>query len=642
MADLFLGYREGEALTLTTASLQRHFACFGSSGSGKTVLSKVLIEELARNQVPIIAFDPQGDIASLALTESEEKLKPYKLPPEIRQSYADNVEVYIWTPASTRGIPLSLNPFNFKEIEPLNAEEKIRFIGNAAKNVATLIGYDTSKSDGKAVEAALILIFETAIAKKLPLNSFKELIEIMDNLPQELLKSLNKVIDLKVLDTVNQKLSLYTVGTNRLLFDLSRPVSIDDLLGIGSEKTRVSIIYLNTLNSSEEKEFVIATITEMLYQWMLKNPPKDKNKDLQCAYYIDEIAPYIPPVRKPACKESLTVLYKQARKYGVGCIIATQNPGDIDYKSIAQFSTMALGSIYTQQDIKKVRNRLDSLAPKEAEIIASQLSALEKGHFILLAPENKNDVLTMNSRWLVTQHKVLSENDVENITDDAIRQRFLQKSDESDNKELEKGSETESAPAEIKAADDEILIVKLNFYEKDLTKEIKSHLESGLFKNKEKSAGAVLKYLPIIRTHIEFDQKRGFFKNKTETLAENLYLTWKEMKIITFLKGVISVEAIFEKTPDKIEDIDNVAQVEAVSKNELATDIDLKKLKLNEKKVRHTIENKYGVKLVEAEPMLYPYWECDIEHIKEGSHRTVYIDAVTGKTLTPETMAQLK
>lgn len=114
MADLFLGYHEGEALALSAASLQRHFACFGSSGSGKTVVSKVLIEELARNKIPVIAFDPQGDIASLALLETEEKLAPYKLPPHILQSYSENVEVYIWTPASTRGIPLSLNPFNFK------------------------------------------------------------------------------------------------------------------------------------------------------------------------------------------------------------------------------------------------------------------------------------------------------------------------------------------------------------------------------------------------------------------------------------------------------------------------------------------------------------------------------------------------
>ncbi|HDR04805.1 MAG TPA: ATP-binding protein, partial [Candidatus Marinimicrobia bacterium] len=319
---------------------------------------------------------------------------------------------------------------------------------------------------------------------------------MMDQLSPELLKSLGKVIDVKILDTINQKLSLYTVGTNRLLFDLSQPVRIEDLLGIGSEKTRISIIYLNTLHSSEEKEFVIATITEMLYQWMLKNPPTDKSKDLQCAYYIDEIAPYIPPVRKPACKESLTVLYKQARKYGVGCIIATQNPGDIDYKSIAQFSTMALGSIYTQQDIKKVRNRLDSLAPKEADIISSQLSALEKGHFILLAPETKKEAIMMNSRWLVTQHKVLTETDIESLTPDAIRQSFLQKNAET--AAIQPESPSDPAPVELKAADDEILVVKLNFYEKDLSKEIKSHLASGLFKNKEKSSGAALKYLPII------------------------------------------------------------------------------------------------------------------------------------------------
>ncbi len=349
--------------------------------------------------------------------------------PEIRKSYHETTEVLIWTPASTRGIPLSLNPFNFSALDGLNSEEQIRFLTNVAKNITALIGYDPGKNDGRAVEASFIIMLEYAVEKNIPLNSFKDLISLIDDLPEFLIKSLNKVIDLKILDLVSQKLSLYTVGTNRLLFDLSKPVEIHDLLGIDNEtgKTRVSIIYLNTLHNPEEKEFVIAVITEMLYQWMLKNPLTNPDKALQCAYYIDEIAPYIPPVRKPACKESLTVLYKQARKYGVGCILSTQNPGDIDYKSIAQFSTMALGSLYTQQDIKKVRNRLDSLAPKDAERIANTFSGLETGNFILLSPDNLKDVVTMKSRWIVTEHKVLTETDIDRLTDDRLRQFYLKK-----------------------------------------------------------------------------------------------------------------------------------------------------------------------------------------------------------------------
>ncbi|HDT12311.1 MAG TPA: ATP-binding protein, partial [Candidatus Marinimicrobia bacterium] len=510
MTDLFLGYHEHSKLTLSATSLQRHFACFGSSGSGKTVVSKVLIEELARNGIPVIAFDPQGDIASLAQLGNEADLERFNDLPEIRKSYGETTEVLIWTPASTRGIPLSLNPFNFSALDGLNSEEQIRFLANAAKNITALIGYDPGKNDGRAVEASFIIMFEYAVEKNIRLNSFKDLIAMMDNLPEILVKALGKVIDLKVLDSVNQKLSLYTVGTNRLLFDLSRPVGIEDLLGINSEsgKTRVSIIYLNTLHNPEEKEFVIAVITEMLYQWMLKNPLANPEKALQCAYYIDEIAPYIPPVRKPACKESLTVLYKQARKYGVGCILSTQNPGDIDYKSIAQFSTMALGSLYTQQDIKKVRNRLDSLAPKDAERIANTLPGLEKGNFILLSPDNLKDVITMKSRWLVTEHKVLTETDIDRLTDDRLRQYYLKKDLPDEKTTCVEASSQASDNSSVTAGDNEFLMLKPQVYEKDLGKELKSHLAGGMIK-KEKVGHSVLKYFPLIKTHIQIEQKKG-------------------------------------------------------------------------------------------------------------------------------------
>lgn len=642
MTDLFLGYHDHNKLTMSATSLQRHFACFGSSGSGKTVVSKVLIEELARNGIPVIAFDPQGDIASLAELGNEADLERFNDLPEIRKSYSDTTEVLIWTPASTRGIPLSLNPFNFSASDGLNSEEKIRFLANAAKNITALIGYDPGKNDGRAVEASFIIMFEYAVEKNIPLNSFKDLISMMDSLPEPLIKSLNKVIDLKILDSVNQKLSLYTVGTNRLLFDLSKAVGIEDLLGLGSDsgKTRVSIIYLNTLHNPEEKEFVIAVITEMLYQWMLKNPLTDPDKALQCAYYIDEIAPYIPPVRKPACKESLTVLYKQARKYGVGCILSTQNPGDIDYKSIAQFSTMALGSLYTQQDIKKVRNRLDSLAPKDAERIANTLPGLEKGNFILLSPDNLKDVITMKSRWLVTAHKVLTEMDIDRLTDDRLRQFYLKKELSDETPVSIHKADQMSEDKSMTAGKDEILIVKPKFYEKDLGKELKSHLAGGMIK-KEKVGQSVLKYFPLIKTHIQIEQKKGLFKNKTELLKENLYLTWKHMKITSFQKKKLCVDTIFDKNPDKITDIDDMGGVHAVPVQEIATDLKLDRLKPNEKNIRHTIENKYGVMYISAEILLYPYWNCTIESKKGDSQRQICIDAVTGYTIPEETVKEL-
>ena len=119
---------DNNPLGIKLATLQRHFACFGSSGSGKTVASKVLIEELARNGVPVIAFDPQGDISSLAVTADRGTVKKSGTDPRIRDSYDKNVEVVIWTPGSSKGIPLCINPLQFDGVGELNNEELYKLL----------------------------------------------------------------------------------------------------------------------------------------------------------------------------------------------------------------------------------------------------------------------------------------------------------------------------------------------------------------------------------------------------------------------------------------------------------------------------------------------------------------------------------
>ena len=139
---LSLGTTTDGDLTLTIKTLQRHFACFGSSGSGKTVASKVVMEELARQGIPIIAFDPQGDIASLALIESNEELEKRGVESSIQKDFEENVEVVIWTPGSSKGLPICINPLQFDGIDELSSEDKTRTFSSIAKNISSLVGYD--------------------------------------------------------------------------------------------------------------------------------------------------------------------------------------------------------------------------------------------------------------------------------------------------------------------------------------------------------------------------------------------------------------------------------------------------------------------------------------------------------------------
>ena len=311
--------KEDNPAELTVKTMQRHFACFGSSGSGKTVASKVLVEEFARNGLPIIAFDPQGDIASLAAKEEFENLTKYGIDRNTYDSFYDNSEVLIWTPGSSKGLPLCINPLQFDGIEKFSLEDQIRFFSATAKNIAGLLGYDLDTDDGKSVDSVLTELFGYCIANNIRLGKFEKLIALLKDLPEAVHDKIEMIINIKLMKDLQRKISLLTTGSRRLLFETGTPANIETLLGKNSDsnKTRISVIYLNTLSTQEEKEFFISSITQLMYQWMLLNPLQGGQDGLQCLYYIDEIAPFIPPVKKPACKESLMLLFKQARKYGI-------------------------------------------------------------------------------------------------------------------------------------------------------------------------------------------------------------------------------------------------------------------------------------------------------------------------------------
>ena len=172
MDKIQLGSTPDGPLALKLETLQRHFACFGSSGSGKTVACKVLIEELAMRGIPIIAFDPQGDIASLALTEEADIVEKYGTDPGIRDKFSNNVEVLVWTPGSSKGLPICINPLQFDGVNEMQSEDRTRYLSATAKNIASLLGYDLNADNGKTAEAILNEIFKYSFKQKIELQLF--------------------------------------------------------------------------------------------------------------------------------------------------------------------------------------------------------------------------------------------------------------------------------------------------------------------------------------------------------------------------------------------------------------------------------------------------------------------------------------
>ncbi len=215
-----------------------------------------------------------------------------------------------------------------------------------------------------------------------------------------------------------------TVGARRMLFTGGVPIDAETLLGLGPHRTpgrvRVSIIYLGTLHSQDDKDLIVAALADRLYRWMLQHPCKEP----QALLYVDEVAPFVPPARKPACKEGLTVLLEQARKYGVGCMMATQNPCDVDHRAMGQFGTWALGRLSARQDIAKIEPSLRALAPDDADAIAARLPQLRPGELVLVSPDHHPEPVPLITRWLYSDHRTIDETGLAEIVTADQRARF--------------------------------------------------------------------------------------------------------------------------------------------------------------------------------------------------------------------------
>jgi len=427
-------------------------------------------------------------------------------------------------------------------------------------------------------------------------------------------------------------------------------------------KNDISILYLNCLDSEEDKHFFLSMLATELYQWMLQHP----SKKLQGLFFIDEISEYIPAgSEKPITKPILKLLFKQARKYGIGCIISTQNPGDIDYKAFAQFGTWAIGRLTTKQDRAKIKKTVQSLTSNSDELMSS-LPKLQPGQFLMLAPDVYDDVMKFKCRWLHTEHKTLTESDVKKQID-LIRDEFNYKN-----------LKVEKKKGKVKSEKKEF--IPLNIKEEDILQISNKNRKKKfiLFGEEEEIRGYSLKLRPIFKIVIQY--KKGFFvKSKYEqilyfdgvngdllNLNEDYSVLCKSSKIIdlsekelmilncinnkrntlkcisedvklgmptvkkkinVLLERELIVEGkkfkskICKKNFSKIKEIDLSDEMENVKKD---------KLLITEKQIKNVVKQFLEVKVDSSEVIYFPYYE--VKFI-DGINRVVEFSGVTGNKL---------
>ncbi|MCY3411648.1 MAG: ATP-binding protein [Candidatus Heimdallarchaeota archaeon] len=449
--QLHIGFnrKDNSNVEIPIKSLKRHFAALGSSGSGKTVLVKAIMEECIRQGIPLILIDLQGDLASLAL-DGDKKLVESKGVPG---SYYDEInkmkQVAIWTPASSKGLTISMNPLKAPP-DQLDYEDKIQAIDAVADTVASILGYNTEKGKGAEVKSYLYLLLEAIWGEGEELGNFSNFANYILNDSDFLDEASCAMLVDKDKEQLAKGMKTLTIGADSLIFNAGIPLDIEKMMTWADKgRVAVNVLYLNSLRKAEDKVNFIANASTQVYNYMLRNP----SEDVQLVYVLDELAGLVPPTRNPPTKKPIQLLLKQARKYGVSLLLATQNISDVDYKSLGQVGTWALGRLMAKQDIEKVKDIIQSISPAETDAITSSITKQKTGQFMLLAPDVFSSVQQMQVRWLVTNHTTLDDAAVDKITDESgLREKFPEASL---GKKKSKKSNDEESEDEIEVEEEE-------------------------------------------------------------------------------------------------------------------------------------------------------------------------------------------
>ncbi len=408
------GKRTDEKFEISVDLLRRHGGVFGSTGSGKTVLSKAILEEAAMQGIPILAFDPQGDIASLMLPGDPKELVSKGVPPERLKQYMDKVIVRVYTPASSKGLAISINPLKLPDRDA-DQDDIIRLLDNSARTLVKVLMKVAGLSrswEGKAFAAVYELLRTIWEAEKTEIDELSELADMLVADKETVGVDLEPFMKFSERQTLATRIRSLTVGSSQLLFKEEGNIDFDHLTKPVNGKTPINVIVLKTLMSEEEKHFFIAIVLNQLYSWMLRQGFTEKPRMM---IFQDEAAPFIPAgMRAPGPKETFLLLFRQARKYGVECLIATQSPKDIDYKAFEQFNTISAGRISSEQSLKVLERILEPIAgEKAAEEIITQLPGQQTASFIFSSADLKPKVNKIAVRWLLTEHITLTERDVQ-------------------------------------------------------------------------------------------------------------------------------------------------------------------------------------------------------------------------------------
>jgi len=445
MGLFYLGNRsENQDLALYKAKdLTTHAMIIGMTGSGKTGLGIDLIEEAAIDNIPSIIIDPKGDMGNLCLAFenlSADEFAPWvegdKNPQQVadlwreglKSSYQDvsrvekfaKVEKKIYTPGSSAGISVNiLGTFDAPSQEIL--EDSDAFVSLINTTVSSLLALLKIEADALNSKEHLLLsnIFYHFYSKGESL-SMEDLIGAIATPPFTKVG----ILPLKTFYPQKERMKL-AMALNGLISSISfaawtegESLDIQKMLYSEEGKAKVAIFNIAHLND-EERMFFVTLLLNAYISWMRK---QSGTSSLKSILYMDEIFGFFPPSKNPPSKKPMLLLLKQARAFGTGVVLSTQNPVDIDYKAISNIGTWFIGKLQTKQDIARVLDPLAAKSELTKEEIAHRLATL-KGREFFLKNVHTQETINFTTRWVLSYLKgPITKDDIKRLMQDKKRE----------------------------------------------------------------------------------------------------------------------------------------------------------------------------------------------------------------------------
>jgi hypothetical protein len=427
-----------EPLLYDSKDLTTHAVCVGMTGSGKTGLCLSLLEEAALDGIPAIAIDPKGDLGNLLLTFPE--LRPEDFRPWIDESEAarkgrsvdeeaaavaktwrdglaewgqepDRIarlraaaDFAVYTPGSSAGLSLSvLRSLDAPPADLVADPDSLRErVGAVVSGLLALLGIE-----GDPLRSREHVLLATIVDRAWREGQGIDLAGLIRQIQTPPFDRVG-VLDLESFFPAKDRAAL-AGAVNAILaapgfagWMEGEPLDVARLFRTPEGKPRVSILSIAHLSDAERMFFVTLLLGEVL-TWMRAQPG---TPSLRAILYMDEIFGFFPPTANPPSKTPMLTLLKQARAYGLGIVLATQNPVDLDYKGLANTGTWFLGRLQTERDKARVLDGLEGASAASGRSfdrarIETILSGLAQRVFVM-NDVHEDEPVAFQSRWALS------------------------------------------------------------------------------------------------------------------------------------------------------------------------------------------------------------------------------------------------